>query len=159
VRRIRPGDGARIRTLRLAMVADTPIAYGETVDGALTHPLERWTRQASENATGDAKATFVAEAGEAFVGTATGLARGDRTMLVSVYVAPEHRGTGLVDQLVEAVRAWSSACGRPEVALLVARENPRALAAYVRLGFVATGVTEAHPLYPGVTEQEMVRRA
>jgi predicted GNAT family acetyltransferase len=159
VRRVRPGDGPLLRALRLEMLADTPIAFAETLDSARTHPLRRWIAQAERNASGDEKATYVAESGDRFVAAATGLADGARTWVVSVYVAPDHRGNGLVGQLIEEVGAWSAAAGRDQLVLEVAAENPRAVAAYARLGFTPTGESSPHPLYPEVTEQVMVRPA
>jgi predicted GNAT family acetyltransferase len=159
IRRIRPGDGPLMRALRLEMLADTPIAYVETVATAEQDPAERWDGQAERNSSGDQRATFVAEADGRFVATATGAAYDGPTELVSVYVAPAYRGTGLLDRLVDEVAAWSLASGRTELFLEVAAENPRAMAAYRRLGFTPTGSTAPHPLYAGVTELEMVRRA
>jgi ribosomal protein S18 acetylase RimI-like enzyme len=50
-----------------------------------------------------------------------------------VYVRPAARGTGIVDSLVDHVRALASAS--PEVRLYVHHENARAIRAYERLGF------------------------
>lgn len=159
IRRIRPGDGPRIRELRLEMLADTPIAYGESLQTASADPLERWLAQAERNAVGCEHATFVAEKDDRFVGTAGGLTDGERTFVVSVYIAPDHRGQRILAGLIDAVAAWSLASGRSELVLEVAAENPRAIAAYDRLGFRLTGASQPHPLYAGVTEQEMVRAA
>jgi ribosomal protein S18 acetylase RimI-like enzyme len=63
-----------------------------------------------------------------------------------------------------AAGAWHDAVGRlssvaiercDTLALEVGVENPRAHAAYRRLGFVATGECRPHPLYPELTEITM----
>jgi len=141
------------------MLADTPIAYVETVASAEQDPPSRWSDQAQRNSSGSTRATFVAEMDGRFVATATGIVFDGPTEVVSVYVTPAYRGKGLVEQLVEAIAAWSLEHERPELFLQVAAENPRAIAAYARLGFVMTGHSEPHPLYAGVTELQMWRPA
>jgi predicted GNAT family acetyltransferase len=159
VRRVRPGDGPELRALRLEMLADTPIAYVETVASAEQDPPQRWVDQAQRNSSGSTLATFVVELGGRFVATATGAVFDGPTEVVSVYVTPDHRGQGLLERMVEVIAAWSLEHGRPELFLEVAAENPRAIAAYARLGFVMTGRSEPHPLYAGVTELQMSRPA
>jgi predicted GNAT family acetyltransferase len=159
VRRVRPGDGPELRALRLEMLADTPIAYVETVASAEQDPPGRWTDQAQRNSSGSERATFVAEVDGRFVATATGAVFDGPSEVVSVYITPEYRGKGLLEQLIEVIAAWSLEHGRPELFLEVAAQNPRAIAAYARLGFVMTGHAEPHPLYAGVTELQMSRPA
>jgi ribosomal protein S18 acetylase RimI-like enzyme len=65
----------------------------------------------------------------------------------------------LLETLIEGIAAWSVEHGRPELVLEVARENPRAVAAYERLGFRATGESHPHELYPEITEVLMARSA
>ncbi len=161
VRRVIPTDGPALRAQRLEMIADTPIAYVETLAGALAHPASYWTQQAAELAGGAQQAKFQAIDGSgAFVGTAGGYASDDgRTGVFGVFISPPYRGRGLLARLVDAVAAWSLECGRPELVLEVAIENPRAVRAYERIGFALTGETRPHPLYPEVTEAEMARPA
>jgi ribosomal protein S18 acetylase RimI-like enzyme len=54
-----------------------------------------------------------------------------------VYVAPDLRGTGLVDALMTAVEKAARADGAFDVRLLVHPHNTRAVRAYEKLGFVA----------------------
>jgi predicted GNAT family acetyltransferase len=159
IRRVRPGDGPQLRALRLEMLADTPIAYVETRARAEQEPLDRWIHQAERNSGGSQRATFVAIVDGQFVATATGAVWEGPTEVVSVYITPAYRGTGLLEALVDEVAAWSLEHGRPTLFLQVAAENPRAVAAYKRLGFTPTGGTAPHPLYAGVTEIEMSRPA
>jgi GNAT superfamily N-acetyltransferase len=46
--------------------------------------------------------------------------------------------------LVGAVVAWAAAAGRPTY-LMVRSDNARAIAAYVRAGFVDLGIPPGHP--------------
>lgn len=159
VRRIRPDDGPQARALRLEMLADTPIAYVETLENATQSPASRWDDAAARGSAGSQRATFVAEVDGRFVATATGEVFDVPTEVIGVYIAPAYRSAGLLARLIHEIAAWSLACGRDELFLEVAAENPRALAAYRRLGFVPTGGSAPHPLYEGVTEIEMSRPA
>jgi predicted GNAT family acetyltransferase len=148
-----------MRALRLEMLADTPIAYVETVADAQARPEAYWSDRALLQSQGCTQARFLAEVGSSVIGAVGGFADEGRTVVFGVYVAPAYRGTGLLARFVDAVAAWSLQCGRSELLLEVARENPRALAAYTKLGFTPTGVTRPHPLYPDVTELELARPA
>ena len=160
VRRVRADDWRLLRAQRLEMVADTPVAYGETLDEARAHPDEHWIGRASSQASGGDRLRLLAfaESGE-LIGTAGGYAEDGVTWVVGVYIAPGHRGAGLLGELVDRVAAWSTENGRARLVLEVARENPRAVAAYRKLGFTETGVVRPHELYPGITEVEMARDA
>jgi GNAT superfamily N-acetyltransferase len=77
--------------------------------------------------------------------------------LVTVYVAPAHRGTGVTDLLLDSVLSWvARQDGVRTLALLVHEQNGRAAAFYARRGFRASGRTEAYPLDPSQRELEMV---
>ena len=81
------------------------------------------------------------------------------TIVFAVYVTPARRGTGVLDELVEAVAAWSREVGRPRLMLEVVVGNDRAVRAYERLGFTDTGIRVPHPVIPGMTELQMRRAA
>jgi ribosomal protein S18 acetylase RimI-like enzyme len=59
--------------------------------------------------------------------------------LVAVYVSPEHRGRGLLGRLVDEAIAWARGRDAGHARLFVHVNNPRAQAAYRRLGFALTG--------------------
>ena len=75
------------------------------------------------------------------------------TELWGIYLAAEHLGTGLGQQLLDAVLA-------PEqpAELWVFRDNPRARAFYLRNGFVPDGATCTDERFPDLPEIRMVRR-
>ncbi|HEX5596891.1 MAG TPA: GNAT family N-acetyltransferase [Micromonosporaceae bacterium] len=162
VRRIRPADAARLRALRLEMLADAPLAFLETVAEAAARPHPEFVARTVEASTGDYIARFVAEAGGRLVGHLGGVAAPDDpnlTLIFAVYLTRTWRGRGLLSELVEAAAAWSRAAGRPELMLEVVVGNERALRAYQRLGFVDTGVRVTHPRIPVLTEQQLRRPA
>jgi ribosomal protein S18 acetylase RimI-like enzyme len=141
------------------MLADTPIAYIETVEQAERRGDDEWIARATTGSTSTEVATWVVEDGADVVGMLVGLADGERTWIVSVYIAPGYRGHGLIDRLVEVAAAWSLEHDRPTLVLEVAQENAPAVSAYRRLGFTPTGASQPHPLYEGHTEIEMSRPA
>jgi ribosomal protein S18 acetylase RimI-like enzyme len=60
---------------------------------------------------------------------------GEYWWVQSLFVAPEHRGRGLVDQLLDHVATVGRAAGAIDVRLYVHESNERAIRAYRRAGF------------------------
>ena len=162
VHRVTPGDAARMRALRLEMLADSPLAFLETVAQAAARPHEDYRRRIIQASAGRALAQFVADPGGRLIGHAGGTVMPEEpgvTIVFAVYITPAHRGTGVLAELVEAVAAWSRETGRPELMLEVVVGNDRAVRAYERLGFTDTGVRVPHPVIPALTELQMRRAA
>ncbi len=162
VHRVTPGDAARMRALRLEMLADSPLAFLETVAQAAARPHEDYRRRIVQASAGRALAQFVADPGGRLIGHAGGTVMPEEpgvTIVFAVYITPAHRGTGVLADLVEAVAAWSREVGRPELMLEVVVGNDRAVRAYERLGFTDTGVRVPHPVVPALTELQMRRAA
>jgi GNAT superfamily N-acetyltransferase len=153
-------DAARIRALRLEMLADSPLAFLETLAQAAARPHADYRQRIAQVAAGDHQAQFVAERGGRLIGNAGGVAWTEdlaSTLVFAVYVTPSRRGTGVLEQLIEAVATWSRAAGRRRLVLEVVTGNDRAIRAYQRLGFAATGEVNPHPSIPGLTEMIMAR--
>jgi RimJ/RimL family protein N-acetyltransferase len=162
VRRITPDDAARMRALRLEMLADSPLAFLETLAQAAARPHADYRRRVAQASAGHGLAQFVADPGGRLIGHAGGTVLPEEphvTVVFAVYITPAHRGTGVLAELVEAVAAWSRATGRPELMLEVVVGNDRAVRAYRRLGFTDTGVRVRHPVIPALTELQMRRAA
>jgi ribosomal protein S18 acetylase RimI-like enzyme len=56
----------------------------------------------------------------------------------SLFIIPEHRGTGLADQLLQHLTTEASAAGALDLRLYVHASNERAIRAYERYGFRAS---------------------
>jgi len=129
------------RDLRLRSLADSPDAYGSTLERESAYDEARW-REWVERANavvafeGDEPVAcggiLVTEAGEALV--------------IAMWVVPSHRGRGLSRQILDAVVGWASERELP-VVIGHNRDNPVARAAYLSYGFVPTG--ESEPLRKG----------
>jgi ribosomal protein S18 acetylase RimI-like enzyme len=135
IRRVETGDWERLRDVRLRALAADPEAFLETVDTARAFPAEQWRERATPS--GD-QVTFVAERGDAFDGMVVGFVRGDpaTVYLVGMWVAPEFRGSGVAQALVERVLGWAREHGRRRVLLSVEAGNDRAARLYEKCGFV-----------------------
>jgi ribosomal protein S18 acetylase RimI-like enzyme len=59
--------------------------------------------------------------------------------LISMWVAPEARGTGVGDALIEATCQWAREAGAGELRLDVKEDNVQAIRLYIRHGFVDVG--------------------
>ncbi len=170
VHRVIPADAARMRALRLEMLADSPLAFLETLAQAAARPHEDYRRRIVQASTGRQVAQFVADPGNQrpheppgrLIGHAGGTVLPEEpavTVVFAVYITPGRRGGPVLGELVEAVATWSRAAGRDELMLEVVVGNDRAVRAYRRLGFVETGVRVPHPVLPALTELQMRRRA
>ncbi|MEH0934274.1 GNAT family N-acetyltransferase [Micromonospora psammae] len=162
VRRVGPQDAARMRALRLEMLADAPLAFLETLAQAAALPHADYAARVAQVSTGCGNAQFIADPGGRLVGSAGGIAAPDEpglTVVYAVYVTPAWRGSGLLRALIDGVAAWSRECGRPELMLEVVVGNDRAYRAYQRLGFTDTGVRVPHPTVPALRELQMRRPA
>jgi GNAT superfamily N-acetyltransferase len=160
IRSVTEEDWREYRGLRLRMLEDTPIAFGETLENALRLPEAEW-RMRGRRGQEPRSALFVAidEATMEWVGTMGGyVPPTGAPLLVGVFVAPEYRGAaaGVADRLLTAVVDWAGDYGT-ELALHVHEDNPRAVRYYERHGFVDTGRRLIYELPPGGRELEMVR--
>ena len=160
IRRITENDWPRMRELRLEMLADTPLAFLETLDDAQRQPDDEWRFRAERNTReGSVGLAAVDRESGAWLGTMAGYLDGQGdAMLVSVYVTPAWRGRakGLTDALLDEVERWArGAVPRGRLRLHVHEDNPRARAFYARRGYVETGHTIPYPLDPAQNEVEM----
>src|SRR3954471_7750766 len=70
--RVAPADAARMRALRLEMLADSPLAFLETLAQAAARPHADYRRRIAQASTGGQLAQFVADPGGRLVGHAGG---------------------------------------------------------------------------------------
>jgi GNAT superfamily N-acetyltransferase len=113
LRRIRPGDGSRLRQVRLrALLADSE-AFGSTYTSEVSRSSDEWEIRATRAAVGETQLLVVAESSETngeFVGMAGAYQPDDDLTIRELYgmwVAPEARSRGIGLELVEAVKEWS----------------------------------------------------
>lgn len=159
IRRITTGDVDVYRGVRLRALRDSPSAFGSTYAAEALRPRSEWLMRASAAATGDARVTFLAFDGDECVGLAGGYDDdlGADKQLISMWVAPSHRGKGIATELIDAVLAWAGGAGARTVGLWVTRGNDRALRFYEKAGFRVTGDVQPLPSDPCKEEIRMIR--
>lgn len=152
VRLLTPADWRTFRAVRLQALADAPLAFGSTLSEERERPDRAWGQRLA------GRACFAAWHGQDAVGVVCGIASDEEVgaaELISMWVHPAERGTGIAGQLVDAVLAWAAAEGYGEVRLWVTDGNDRAERLYARHGFRRTGGTQPYPNDPERVELEM----
>ena len=153
--RITSNDAPRLRTLRLRALEDAPDAFGSTHEDALKKSMDDWAEQAST------LTTFIAISDNTDVGMVRAVE--DRTdhssaWLISMWVAPDHRGRGIGDALIDAVVGWALDGGYARLKLDVADGNGAAIRLYARKGFEPNGeVGNLPPPRDHISEHTRVR--
>lgn len=160
IRRIRPGEGRLLRDVRLRALKTDPDSFAASYDQAKSRDDRLWEDIAVGAASGDEETIFVIEHDEGFAGMVGAFAREDEPAtrnLYGMWVAPEARGSGLGEGLVDAVIEWSRSVGAEEVKLWVVESNTPAVSLYEKTGFVPTGEAQPLPSNPKLTDTRMSR--
>jgi ribosomal protein S18 acetylase RimI-like enzyme len=160
VRRVAEEDWALLRAIRLEMLADAPLAYLETVADAEERSEQEWRFRAHRGSAGPTNLALAAEDSQAPGRWAGYLAcfvdAPGQGHVVSVYVTPGHRGTGLAGKMLDGVVAWARVEARLDrLHLHVHEDNARARSFYRRYGFTETGGSFPYDLDPSKAELEM----
>lgn len=158
VRTTSKADWSALRSIRLEMLRDSPIAYAERLMDAEQRDQPEWEIRAGRGA--QVLSTLVAaiDASGHWVGTMGAYVDDGKPVLVGVYVSPTHRGrVDVTDAMLERMYAWARTHG-DRLWLEVHEDNSRAIAAYRRRGFAPTGRTRPYRLGPDRSEIEMVKR-
>ncbi|MBW4095405.1 MAG: GNAT family N-acetyltransferase [Acidobacteria bacterium] len=160
IRRTRSSDWREIRSLRLEMIRDTPIAYAESLEDALGVDEAEW-KSRGERGTAEQSISLAAITTHGqWVGMMGGYVPDPQTgpLLVGVYVTPAWRGRefGMADDLMAIIEEWAKAEGS-SLTLHVHEENARARSYYLHRGFEATGHTVPYSLDPSARELAMVK--
>jgi predicted GNAT family acetyltransferase len=138
-RRLTPDDWEVLRDIRLRALADSPDAFGSTLEREREFPEKEWRRRL-------VRPVYAVLDGGRPVAMAGAFPDEGRLHVWGMWTDPEHRGRGHARALLDALVARAVAEGTP-VSLHVNVANPVARAAYESYGFVATGKLE--PLRPG----------
>jgi GNAT superfamily N-acetyltransferase len=150
VRRFEASEWPTYRELRLRALADSPDAFGSTLEIEQPRTDELWAARLSAGVASQLDLPLVAIAS----GTPGGLAwaRVDQTdpLRVNVFqmwVAPKSRSRGLGGRLLQAAIAWARVRGATRVCLGVTLAESPAMRMYLAAGFRPEG--RADPLRPG----------
>jgi ribosomal protein S18 acetylase RimI-like enzyme len=151
--RLAAEDWTAYRGIRLAMLAESPSAFGGTHAQAAGYDEQLWRQRLADNH------VFLARVGGTSAGSAMyseyGITDPADSALYGMWVDPEFRRAGVGWALVDAVIEQARAAGKRRLILDVAESNQGAQAFYERCGFVATGHTSPYPNDHRLTEFEM----
>lgn len=154
IRRLEPEEWRTYRAVRLAALQDAPEAFGGSYENSVEYPEQSWRERCTQ------PSWFAFERGEP-----VGMVRitrhdlRDLPELISMWVAPQARGTSTAADLVGCVLDWARAEGERGVFLRVMDSNRRAQAFYERVGFVDHGIRDTLPDGRAEIEMEHIRSA
>lgn len=144
LRRLASDDWRLWREVRLQALADAPEAFSSLLsDWKGEGDVELRWRNRLDNVPYNVVAFVAGRPVGQVSGTAVdGLGSVE---LISLWVAPDARGTGVSSTLVDAVAEWANGEGAQCVTLAVKRDNSLAIALYERTGFIDCGVSPEAP--------------
>jgi GNAT superfamily N-acetyltransferase len=114
IRRLRAGDGAILRDVRLRALREAPYAFSSWFDREATNGSDHWDDLATQSDAGELGAVFVALDEKQCLGiTGAYFARENREVatLWGMWVDPNARRRGVGRGLVEAVATWARDAG------------------------------------------------
>ena len=129
VTRIQTKQWQILKEVRLRALKEAPYAFGTTYAEGLERTEKDWQDMAREHATLPEKAYFMA--------------------LTAMWVAPEVRGKGVGERIIQAVITWAQAGGATMLEASVSEDNP-ARTFYQKLGFQETDEREPLRSNPSV---------
>jgi GNAT superfamily N-acetyltransferase len=138
------------KSLRLRALAESPDAFGSTLAAEQGRSDHDWSNRLASGINSELDLPLVAEVDGVPAGLAWGRVDRDDPEVVNLYqmwVAPEYRGLGAGQMLVETVITWAKDKGARCLNLGVTDRDSPARRLYRRLGFAPVGQPE--PLRPG----------
>jgi ribosomal protein S18 acetylase RimI-like enzyme len=146
------------RALRLQALRESPQAFGSSYAESVTHPDEFWINRLRDAEAGRNSLLF-AEDRDRLVGLIGAYVEPDEPDIinvVSVFVAPDHRGRGLSTRLLDAILAEVRQRSGVRVARLTVNvSQTAAIRVYQRAGFV-TVATEHNLMGDGIEYDELI---
>jgi ribosomal protein S18 acetylase RimI-like enzyme len=162
---ITPDRALVFKAVRLRALQDTPSAFGSTYSKESQLTDDEWIER-SANWSSDRSTGYLAfdeeqseeERADAYCGIAASYLNEQnpqKAHLISMWVAPDHRQSGVGKILIDAIERWATHRGAHTLLLTVTSSNHPAITFYTRLGFSMTGNTEPYPNDPALIEYEM----
>jgi ribosomal protein S18 acetylase RimI-like enzyme len=154
-----PANALLFKNVRLRALQDTPSAFSSTYAKESELTDADWVKRAVQWASGQSVGYLAIDAGSA-CGIASGMIDQDDAAwahLYSMWVAPDHRRSGIGRMLVDSVLAWARTKNVRTIQLLVTSNNDDAIKFYQHLGFTLTGYIEPYANDPALSNYEMSR--
>ena len=159
IEQLSPHGAVRLKRVRLTALKDTPSAFSSTWAKESQRSNEDWLKLASAWTSG--QSVFYIAMDE---GAPCGMIAGKsdeiaprRAWVLSMWVAPAHRRSGLGVRLMNEVERWAQNLAICELYLHVTSNNSTAQNFYERCGFTRTGITQPYQNDPALFEYEMAK--
>jgi GNAT superfamily N-acetyltransferase len=156
IRRITALDGMLLRRVRLEALKDAPSAFSSTLDLEAGRTDAEWVERAVAGSRGRDRATFFGMVDDRVVGLVGGFrpeASSTAVEMVSMWVAPDARRSGVGAALIDAVQAWAVETEAMSIWAGVMRGNDAARRLYSSKGFGERG--SARPLASDASRSEV----
>ncbi len=144
IRRLGSDEWEAWREVRHQALGEAPHAFGSTLGEwqGTGDREDRWRARLDE-----VPFNVVALVDDQLVGQASGTEPDEAgaVEVISMWVAPHVRGTGIAEELLDAIGGFAAEQGATEVALSVRSANARAIPLYERAGFTDQGVSPDDP--------------
>ena len=159
IEQLSPAFAMHLKRVRLTALKDTPSAFSSTYARESQRSNEDWLKVASAWSSG--QSVFYIALDE---GAPCGMIAGKfdemaprRAWVLSMWVAPAHRRTGLGARLMDEVERWALNLAICELYLHVTSNNSTAQNFYQKCGFTRTGITQPYQNDPALFEYEMAK--
>jgi len=160
IRRLRAGEGERLRELRLRALRDAPDAFAESLDTAQAAGAPYWDAFADASEAASERVTMIAVEDGRWLGMGAAFLEPERADIVGVvamWVDPSARGARVGHRLLDALLDWGRARGAARAELWVTEGNARAEAGYRSYGFEPTSRRWPRRDKPGLAWAQMTR--
>jgi ribosomal protein S18 acetylase RimI-like enzyme len=147
------------KAVRLQALKDSPLAFGSTYAKESQLSDADWLKRAAEWSS-ERSIAYLAMDGASPCGIAgafLGETDPSKAHLVSMWVAQNHRRSGLGRALAGTLIAWAEERNAQSLHLAVTNSNRAAIAFYKQIGFRMTEKTAPYPNDPALFEYEMVQ--
>ena len=159
IEQLSPAFAMHLKRVRLTALKDTPSAFSSTYARESQRSNEDWLKVASAWSSG--QSVFYIAVDE---GAPCGMIAGKfdevaprRAWVLSMWVAPAHRRSGLGARLMDEVERWAQNLAICELYLHVTSNNSTARNFYEKCGFTRTGITQPYQNDPALFEYEMAK--
>ena len=148
------------RGVRLAALRHDPTAFSSTYEFESRMSEPEWSRRLGlwDGLRGVGYLAFDEDLACGLIGAFLDQNEPASVHVVSMWVAPCSRRSGVGKELMAQVGRWAKDRGACELRLWVTEMNEGARRFYERLGFVPTGATEPYPNDPAASQHEMMAR-
>jgi GNAT superfamily N-acetyltransferase len=147
------------RALRLRALADSPDAFAATLADAQARTDATWQALLEKTVASPDHLPLVACVDGQPAGLAWARHEAGAVMVYQVWVAPEHRGRGIAQALLERLIGWARERGAARMELGVTAGDSPAVRLYERLGFEANGAPVPMPDRKGRLAEQQMRLA